>query len=128
MVFREDGTPTWFGWACALAASILMAAVLASMSGCVNIYTRCPFTEKKITRTYQSTGDAYSLSIVVAWPQVMSDDPRKTGFMVENLISIPIGCIGMCDTACEAVIDTVCFPVDFALSEHRANGKREDGK
>lgn len=119
MVFREDGTTTLFGWACALAASILMAAVLASMSGCVNIYTRCPFTEKRITRTYQSTGDAYSLSIVVAWPQIMSDDPGKTGFMVENLISIPLGCIGICDSACEAVIDTVCLPADWILSENR---------
>ena len=119
MVFREDGTPTWFGWACALAASILMAAVLASMSGCVNIYTRCPFTEKRITRTYQSTGDAYSLSIVVAWPQIMSDDPGKTGFMVENLISIPLGCVCMCDTACEAVIDTVCLPADYAIAVNR---------
>lgn len=124
MEFREDGTPTWFGWACALAASILMAAVLASMYGCVNIYTRCPFTEKRITRTYQSTGEAYSLSIVVAWPQIMSDDPGKTGFMVENLISIPIGCMGLCDTACESVLDTVFLPADAVLSSRR-NQKRE---
>ena len=128
MVFREDGTPTWFGWACALAASILMAAVLASMSGCVNIYTRCPFTEKRITRTYQSTGDAYSLSIVVAWPQIMSDDPGKTGFMVENLISIPLGCVGMCDTACEAMIDTVFLPADWIISDARKEDKGVNGR
>ena len=34
---------------------------------------------------------------------------------MENLITIPIGCIGFCDTACEAVIDTVLFPADWAL-------------
>lgn len=121
IVFREDGTPTWFGWACALAASILMAAVLASMSGCVNVYTRCPFTEKRITRTYQSTGDAYSLSIVVAWPQIMSDDPGKAGFRPENLITIPLGFLGMCDTACEAVVDTACLPADWIMSDARKN-------
>ena len=49
----------------------------------------------------------------------MSDDPRKTGFMVENLISIPLGCVGMCDTACEAVLDTVFLPADWVMSDMR---------
>lgn len=38
---------------------------------------------------------------------------------MENLITIPIGCIGFCDTACEAVIDTVLFPADWALVSYR---------
>ena len=38
---------------------------------------------------------------------------------MENLITIPIGCIGCCDTACEAVIDTVLFPADWALVSYR---------
>lgn len=52
---------------------------------------------------------------------------------MENLITIPIGCIGFCDTACEAVIDTVLFPADWALVSYRdkkldekASGKREN--
>ena len=38
---------------------------------------------------------------------------------MENLITIPIGCSGFCDTACEAVIDTVLFPADWALVSYR---------
>lgn len=38
---------------------------------------------------------------------------------MENLITIPIGCIGFCDTVCEAVIDTVLFPADWALVSYR---------
>ena len=38
---------------------------------------------------------------------------------MENLITIPIGCVGFCDTACEAAIDTVLFPVDYVLVSHR---------
>ena len=39
--------------------------------------------------------------------------------MMENLITIPVGCIGFCDTACEAVIDTVLLPVDWPLTAYR---------
>lgn len=38
---------------------------------------------------------------------------------MENLITIPIGCIGYCDTACEAVIDTVLLPIDWPLTSYR---------
>lgn len=100
----------------------IVIAAAAMLCGCVNMYTRCPWTDEKIERTYQSTGVAYSFAIVAAWPQIMSDSPGNNGFMPENLISIPVGCAIMCDAACEAVIDTVCLPVDIVLS------KRSDKK
>ena len=68
------------------------------------------------------------MSYVVMFPQTLSwrgeqvdiarSSSRET-FVMENLITIPIGCIGFCDTACEAVIDTVLFPVDWALVSYR---------
>ena len=39
------------------------------------------------------------------------------GFLAANLISVPIGCIGMCDAAAEAVLDTVFLPADACLSK-----------
>lgn len=98
-----------------------IATTMCIASGCVNLYTRCPFTEKKIERTYQSTGEAYSLSIIISWPQIMSDNPGDGGFMVENLLTIPIGFLGMCDTACEGVLDTVFLPADLVISDIRKN-------
>ena len=68
------------------------------------------------------------MSYVVMFPQTLSwrgeqvdiarSSSRET-FVMENLITIPIGCIGFCDTACEAVIDTVLFPADWALVSYR---------
>lgn len=67
------------------------------------------------------------MSYVIMFPQVISwrgeqvearSSTRET-FVMENLITIPIGCIGFCDTACEAVIDTVLFPADWALVSYR---------
>lgn len=51
--------------------------------------------------------------------QVEARSSTRETFVMENLITIPIGCIGFCDTACEAVIDTVLFPADLALVSYR---------
>lgn len=102
-------------------------ALALSMTGCVNLYVRCPGTPSKITTVYQSTSAAAALSYVIMFPQVISwrgeqvearSSSRET-FVMENLITIPIGCIGFCDTACEAVIDTVLFPCDWCLTSYR---------
>ena len=60
------------------------------------------------------------------FPQVMSwrgdvkeETSTRETFVMENLITIPFGVIGYCDTACEAVIDTVCLPIDWPLTSYR---------
>lgn len=106
------------------AAGIVLAC---SLTGCVNLYVRCPGTSSKIATVYQSTQAAAALSYVIMFPQVISwrgaqvearSSSRET-FVMENLITIPIGCIGFCDTACEAVIDTVLLPIDWPLTYYR---------
>jgi uncharacterized protein YceK len=96
---------------------ILVAACML-LAGCVNLYTRCPGTNTKIVQTYQSTYVASGLSYVVMFPQVMFPS-GNAAFIPENLISIPVGCLGFVDTACEAVVDTVLFPADYAISRSR---------
>lgn len=118
-VFRDDDSFTWFGWLCLLGAGSLAAAVIATLQGCVNAYTRFPTTDARIEECYQSTGIAGGMSIVAAFPQIMSDSPDRPSFMLANLVTIPIGCVGLCDTACEAVVDTVLLPADWALSRTR---------
>lgn len=122
-VFGKDGSLTWFGWLCLLGAGILAGAVISMLQGCVNVYTRCPTTTHvRIERCYQCTGEAAGMSLIAAFPQMISDSPGDHGFIIENVITIPIGCIGLCDTACEAVLDTAFLPVDYALSRYRSRG------
>lgn len=124
-VFRKDGSLTWFGWLCLLGAGILSGAVISMLQGCVNCYTRFPATDSRIESCYQSSRSAAGLSIIVAFPQMMSDNPGRHGFIIENVITIPIGCVGLCDTVCEVVLDTAFLPVDYALSRYRSRGVGE---
>lgn len=124
IVFRSDGSLTWFGWLCLLGAGILAAAVLSMFQGCVNFYTRLPITDSRIESCYQSSRSAACLSIIVAFPQMMSDNPGTPKYMIENIFTVPLGCVVLCDAACEAVIDTAMLPIDWPLSEYR-NGKSE---
>lgn len=121
IVFKADGSLTWFGWICATGGAIFAAACLALLGGCINIYTRCPFTEKRIERIYQCTMEAASLSYVVMFPQTMSAD-SSDDFMPANLISTPIGMVLVVDTAFEAVVDTICLPADLHISENASSG------
>jgi len=104
--------------ACRIA--ILFLSML--LCGCVNLYTRCPWTDERIDRMYQCSREAAALSIIVAFPQMMSDGPSR-GFMWENIFTIPLGCLCLCDAAVEACIDTVCLPVDWPLAESRKEGR-----
>jgi hypothetical protein len=58
---------------------------------------------------------------ILSWrgEQVEARSSTRDTFVMENLITIPIGCIGFCDIACEAVIDTVLFPADWVLVWYR---------
>ena len=54
-------------------AKILSGIALAlSLTGCVNLYVRCPGTPSKINTVYQSTQAAAALSYVIMFPQVIS--------------------------------------------------------
>jgi len=97
--------------------AIAMAALLC---GCINLYTRFPTTDARIERVCQCSREAAALSIVCAFPQMMSDSPGDNGWMWENLLTIPfLGLPCAVDAVCEACIDTVCLPVDWPLSAIR---------
>ena len=95
-------------------------ALALSMTGCVNLYVRCPGTPSKINTVPQ----------VISWrgAQVEARSSTRETFVMENLITIPIGCIGFCDTALEAVVDTVCLPYDWPISNYRINHIRRDAE
>ena len=97
---------------------IFAAIAAAGVCGCVNCYTRWPTTDERIDRVYQCSREAAALSLLVAFPQAMSDGPSR-GFMWENIFTVPLGCLCMCDAAVEACVDTVCLPVDWPLSAAR---------
>ena len=101
----------------------LLALALASLSGCMNLYTRCPGTPREITSIYQCSREMVPLSCVVMFPQMMSDS-SPDAFYAENLLTIPLGVLCLGDAACEAVIDTVCLPFDYPVSRYRRKVQR----
>jgi len=101
---------------------IFAAEVVMFACGCVNLYTRWPTTDEKITMVYQCSREAAGLSVLVAFPQAMSDGPSR-GFMWENIFTIPLGCLCLCDAAVEVCVDTVCLPVDLPLAASRRGGE-----
>lgn len=101
-----------------IVGTVLAACALSLASGCANLYTRFPTTNAKIEQVYQSSRQAAGLSIIVAFPQMMSDVPGQ-GYMWENIFTVPLGCLCLCDAVCEAAIDTVCLPFDWPISAKR---------
>ena len=97
----------------------LAASLLLATSGCMNLYTRCPGTDRKIESCFQSTRCMGTLSVVVAFPQIMSSGSSDE-FYLENIITIPCGLVCLADTACEAVLDTALLPFDYPISRYRA--------
>ena len=95
----------------------LVAFTISFVSGCVNLYTRLS-ADAEIEQVYQSSRQAAGLSIIVAFPQLMSDAPGQ-GYMLVNIFTIPLGCLCLCDAVCEAAIDTVCLPFDWPISAKR---------
>lgn len=106
-----------------LAKKLLMVCVSLLAGGCVNLYTRWPTTDPRIETCYQCTREAAAISVIVAFPQAMSDGPSR-GFMWENIFTIPfLGLPCAVDAVCEACIDTVSLPVDWPLAASRRVGK-----
>ena len=44
-------------------------------------------------------------------------------FYVENLITVPVGCVCFVDIACECVLDTMLWPADYWLECKRSKPK-----
>ena len=104
---------------------VFPVVAVSCVCGCVNIYTRWPTTDERIDRVYQCSREAAALSVICSFPQMMSDNPGKSGFMWENIFTIPfLGLPCAADAVCEACIDTVCLPVDWPLAA--ARNKKED--
>ena len=99
-------------------AYLMLAGLTAIMSGCVNIYTRFPTTSARIESPYQCTKEAAAFSYVVMFPQIILSG-RQGVFMWANLISVPAGCVCMCDVPFEAVLDTICIPYDMTVSKEK---------
>lgn len=99
--------------------------LLAATCGCMNLYTRCPGTDKEITTTYQSTQEMIAWTCFVAWPQVMSPDASDE-FHAINLVSIPLAIIPAADTCLEAVVDTVCYPYDYYTTKGKNKNRKND--
>lgn len=107
---------------------IALLLAVAAFCGCINLYTRFPTSEPRIEGVYQSTRQAAALSLVASFPQMMSDCPGKSGFMLENCLTIPfLGFPCAVDTALEFCVDTVCVPFDWMLSAAREEPDRSDG-
>ena len=45
--------------------------------------------------------------------------PNAPSFVVENFVTIPIGCLFFIDVACETAIDTVSWPIDYMIMNKR---------
>lgn len=104
---------------------IFCMAVLL-VCGCMNLWTRNPLTDTRIERCYQSTSMMAGGALIMAFPQMMSDVPSDSGsFHAWNILTIPCGCLVMCDAACEAVLDTVFLPADWPLSSYRRRKWKE---
>lgn len=98
---------------------LAIAALCTALTGCMNIWMRNPFTYTEITSVYQSSSIMAGSAVIVAFPQMMSDCPGDGGFMLENIFTIPLGCLVLCDAACEAVVDTAFLPFDWPMSACR---------
>ena len=99
---------------------LMAMAMLALCGGCLNMYTRAPWTEPEIVSVYQCSREAAALSVICSFPQMMSDAGHDDAFMWENCLTIPfLGLPCAADAICEACLDTVFLPVDRPLSVHR---------
>lgn len=101
---------------------IITAVVACSImfGGCVNLaLTRNPFSDTKINGCYQSTKIAACAAVVVAFPQMMSDNPSDYDFMFGNIFTVPLSVVVFADAICESPIDTLCLPYDMFASEKK---------
>lgn len=102
----------------------ILATTLAILlcGGCMNLYVRCPGTSEKIEKTYQCTQESFAWSYIIMFPQTMGYGNSK-GLVVENIFTIPLGCLCFVDVACEAIVDTALWPIDKMIVSSREDSK-----
>ena len=119
LCFDKDGRPTWFGIVCFFLGTILAVAVCSLFGGCMNCYYRAPWTNGEISECYQPTKTAAVAVPVIAFPQMMSDNPHDYAFSPANILTVPLALVALCTVPVEAALDTVCLPVDLPLADSR---------
>ena len=93
-----------------------IVALLLLLSGCMNLYLRTPLSDETITNTYQPTYYATIVTYVTMFPQCISPAASDhDAWMVENFITVPIGCVVGLDIPFDFVIDTILYPVDYFM-------------
>ena len=98
----------------------LALALLLMSSGCMNLYTRCPWTDCSIDYCYQSTDTMGMVTILSAFPQAASLSRDCKGLEWYNILTVPLfGVPCLVDTACEAALDTILWPVDYLKVNNR---------
>lgn len=100
------------------ACRIATLALISALCGCMNLYTRAPWTKPEIRSVYQCSRAAAGMSVLIAFPQMMSDAPHPE-LVPANVFTVPLGCLCLCGAACEAVVDTACLPFDWPASALR---------
>lgn len=90
----------------------LLASLLVALTGCMNLYTRCPGTDGRIEDTYQCTKEMFSWSWVVAFPQTLAIEGDRS-LSWYNLLTVPLSLVVFADDCCESVCDTVCYPFNM---------------
>ena len=98
---------------------LIVILCIICFAGCMNLYVRCPATDKHIEKTYQCTQETFALSYVVMFPQILPPNANND-FVPANLITVPIGCLCFIDVACEGIIDTILWPIDRFISNSRS--------
>lgn len=106
-----------------LARTILGILMLFSASGCINLYERCLGTSLKIHSTYQATDMSFAWASVIMFPQLLGPNGNLDTLYPENFFTIPLGCFCFVDVACEAVVDTVLWPIDKTIASSREDIK-----
>ena len=116
---------------------LITGLLFSLLGGCVNLYTRAPMTDLRVDECYQSTEIAGVATIVLSFPQMMTLSGGSSGLELYNILTVPfLGLPCLVDTACEAVIDTVCYPADYYIAKKRhdmyyqksSNEKLEDNR
>ena len=103
---------------------LVLLPIFSTFLGCMNLYTRCPGTDKTIYTTYQCTQEMWSWTEIVAFPQMLA--PDGVGLMWINLITFPMALIPAADTCLEAVVDTVCYPYDITKKPKKDKQKEQE--
>ena len=106
---------------------IVISGAALLLAGCANMITvRNPFSDDRVQEVYQCTRMAAGASVVVAFPQMMSDCPSEYGPQLYNILTVPLGVLCFADAICESVVDTVCLPFDIPISNKRNENKRRE--